>query len=256
MAFIHLDHLPETTKVQSPLNIIIPDPGSMKGIPIKERKVLYLLHGLSDDGSAWQRYTSIETYARTYGLVVVMPSFGRSFYLDQPNGQQYFTYLTDELPQYLKDVFGIIPDREKTFIAGLSMGGYGAIKAAFLHPKSYFAAASFSGVLSFEMLAAHSDDPHKAEFELLFGDVRQLPGSKHDPAVWLKQAREKQLDLPRLYISCGLQDELLPMSRQFTSACQSLGVPVEYHEETGIHDWYFWDKQIQEFLAFSLENDK
>ena len=103
MALIHLDHTPETVKVNLPLNIILPDPGSMEGLPVAKRRVLYLLHGLSEDASAWQRYTSIEILANAYGLVVIMPSAGRSFYIDQPNGQQYFTYLVDELPQYLAD---------------------------------------------------------------------------------------------------------------------------------------------------------
>src|SRR5512136_2289478 len=109
MALLHIDHVPETVKVNLPLNIILPDPGKMGEIPVARRKVLYLLHGLSDDASAWQRFTSIETVAATYGLVVVMPSVGRSFYTDQPNGPKYFTYLTEELPQYLKDVFGLAP---------------------------------------------------------------------------------------------------------------------------------------------------
>ena len=85
----------------------------MKDIPVRDRKVLYLLHGLSDDASAWQRYSSIETYAAHYGLVVVMPSVSRSFYIDQPNGQDYFTYLAEELPQYLSDVFNLTPTRRK-----------------------------------------------------------------------------------------------------------------------------------------------
>ena len=128
MALIRLDHCLRTVKVNTPLNIILPDPGAMGKQPVRERKVLYLLHGLSDDASAWQRYSSIETYANAYGLVVVMPSVGRSFYIDQPNGQQYFTYLTQELPQYLSDVFALHPKREDTLIAGLSMGGYGALQ--------------------------------------------------------------------------------------------------------------------------------
>jgi len=143
MALIRLDHLPETTKVTQPLTILLPDPGGMNGKPVRERKVLYLLHGLSDDGTAWQRFSSIEIVAREYGLVVVMPSVGRSFYADLPNGQNYFTYLLEELPQYLSDVFDLSPRREDTLIAGLSMGGYGAFKAAFLHPERFAAAGSF-----------------------------------------------------------------------------------------------------------------
>jgi S-formylglutathione hydrolase FrmB len=121
MALLRIDHVPETVKVNLPLNLIIPDPGRMGSVPVAGRKVLYLLHGLSDDGSAWQRFTAIETIAGLYGLVVVMPSAGRSFYTDQPNGQGYFTYLTDELPRYLKQVFGLSPRREDTLIAGNSM---------------------------------------------------------------------------------------------------------------------------------------
>ena len=111
----------------------------MGGVAVAKRKVLYLLHGLSDDASAWQRYSCVETLATAYGLVVVMPSAGRSFYIDQPNGQGYFTYLTEELPHYLADVFGLAPRREDTFIAGNSMGGHGAFKAALLHPELYAA---------------------------------------------------------------------------------------------------------------------
>ena len=109
MALIRIDHVPETVKVNLPLNIILPDPGRMGDVPVRKRKVLYLLHGLSDDASAWQRYSAIETIAAAYGLVVVMPSVGRSFYIDQPNGQLYFTYLTEELPHYLADVFDLAP---------------------------------------------------------------------------------------------------------------------------------------------------
>jgi putative tributyrin esterase len=161
MALIHLDHVPETVKVNLPLNIILPDPGRMGSVPVAKRKVLYLLHGLSDDASAWQRYSSIETLAAAYGLVVVMPSVGRSFYINQPNGQKYFTYLTEELPQYLLDVFGLVPNRENTFIAGNSMGGYGAFKAALIHPELYAAAASLSGVLSLAILTVIPNDPRR-----------------------------------------------------------------------------------------------
>jgi putative tributyrin esterase len=251
MAYMHINHLPETVKVQSALNIILPDPGTMKGIPVRERKVLYLLHGLSDDASAWQRYSAIETYAKTYGILVVMPSVSRSFYLDQPNGQKYFTYLTEELPQYLEDIFGIVPDREKTFVAGLSMGGYGAMKCALLHPERYFAAASFSGVLSMHGWKADVNDPRSAEFSFLFGDLSKLGGSEHDPSTWLTNAGKK---IPSLFVSCGLQDELLPTNRYFIGNCNAQGVKVEYREEEGIHDWYFWDRQIQKFLAFALGN--
>jgi putative tributyrin esterase len=252
MALIRIDHVPETVKVNLPLNIILPDPGKMGDLPVAKRKVLYLLHGLSDDASAWQRYSSIETVAAGYGLVVVMPSVGRSFYIDQPNGQKYFSYLTEELPHYLVDVFGLAPRREDTLIAGVSMGGYGAFKAALLRPELYAAAVSFSGVLSLAILQAMPDDPRRDEFAFLFGDLEKLAGSEHDPAVWLKRAAQNPSLLPRLFIAVSRQEDIYPLSGMFHAACQSLGVQAEYHEEDGGHDWFFWDGQIRRFLAAVL----
>jgi len=252
MALLRIDHVPETVKVNLPLYIILPSPGEMRSLPVSQRKVLYLLHGLSDDGSAWQRYTAIEPIAALYGLVVVMPSAGRSFYTDQPNGQGYFSYLTDELPRYLRDVFGLTPRRADTLIAGNSMGGYGAFKAAFLHPELYGAAASFSGVLSMAFITAYPNDPRIGEFEYLFGDLGKLTGSEHDPATWLQQAAKRPGDLPKLYQSCGRQDDLYRLNVQFHATCQSLGIQMDYHEEDAFHDWFFWNKEIQRFLSAHL----
>ncbi len=253
MALIRLDHLPQTVKVNLPLNIIVPEPGMMEGISVSQRKVLYLLHGLSDDASAWQRFSPIEILARRHGLVVVMPSVGRSFYADLPNGQKYFSYLTEELPHYLQDVFGIQPRRENTLIAGLSMGGYGALKAAFTFPERYFAAASFSGVLSLAILASNPHDERQDEFANLFGDLTKLSGSEHDPATWLQRAAANPSILPRLFITTGRQEDLYPLNLQFKTACQKLGIPLDFHEEDGQHDWFNWNRQIERFLAKVLE---
>lgn len=254
MALIRLDHTPVTTKVNYPVYIILPDPGQMNGIPVRERKVLYLLHGLSDDGSAWQRYTAIETYARSYGLVVVMPSFGRSFYMDLEIGQAYFSYLVDELPRYLEEVFGIVPRRENTLIAGNSMGGYGTLKAALTYPERYFAAASFSGLVSMALLGhMPADDPRRDEFTIIFGDPSTLPGSEHDPVFWLQRAAQNPKALPNLFVYCGKQEDLYPINLQFVSACRSLGVQVEYEEYDGTHTWPYWDQKIQKFLSSVLK---
>lgn len=254
MALIRMDHIPAAVKVNLPLNIIVPDPVRMNGMPVSARKVLYLLHGLGDDASAWQRYTSVEALAAAYGLVVVMPSAGRSFYIDQANGQRYFTYLTEELPEYLADVFGLSPRREDTLIAGNSMGGYGAMKAALLYPERYCAAASFSGAISLDILRLLPDDPRKAEFTALLGDLDKLPGGADDPLIWLQKtaAYRAETALPKLYIACGFQDDLYPLSVRFQQACRELGIEISYEEEDGGHDWKFWNRQLELFLHKTL----
>jgi putative tributyrin esterase len=252
MALLRLDHVPETIKVCTPLHMILPDPGKIGGVPIRDRTLLYLLHGLSDDSSAWGRYSTIETVANQYGLIVVMPSVGRSFYTDQPNGQAYFSYLVEELPDYLEDVFGLCPAREKMLIAGLSMGGYGSIKAALHYPNRFHAAASFSGVLSLEILRAIPNDPRQDEFRHLFGELNKLKGSKHDPMVWLKRSSQNPAALPQLFITCGRQDDLFPVNQMFHQACQAMKIPINYYTTDGKHDWPFWDQQIKRFLRLVL----
>jgi S-formylglutathione hydrolase FrmB len=254
MAVLRLDHVPEAVGLTLPLYVILPDPAKMAGAPLAGRKVLYLLHGLSDDGSAWQRYTSIESVANAYGLVVVMPSAGRSFYTDQPNGARYFTYLTAELPRYLGEVFNLHPRREDTFIAGNSMGGYGAMKAALLHPEMYAAAGSFSGVLTLAVFQLLPDDTRQLEFAQLFGDLDSLAGGEHDPAAWLDSlvARGEPSLAPRLFLSVGRQEDIYPLTGMFHNLCQSKGVSSEYFEEDGRHDWFLWDRHIRRFLEFAI----
>jgi S-formylglutathione hydrolase FrmB len=150
-------------------------------------------------------------------------------------------------------VFGLTQQREDTFIAGNSMGGYGAIKAALLRPELFAAAASFSGVLSIAVLQLLPEtDSRRAEFSLLFGDLGKTAGGEHDPAVWLERAAKQASSLPRLWISVSRQEDIYPLSGMFHEACQSLGVRSEYHEEDGAHDWFFWDGQIRRFLAAVL----
>ena len=133
------------------------------------------------------------------------------------------------------------------------MGGYGAFKAALLHPERFSAAGSFSGFLSLAFINAYPDDPRFAEFSYLMGDLRKLAGGPHDPEVWLKQAAGGKVPLPKLYMSCGTDDDLLPLNRIFLSQCQALGINIEYHEEEGAkHDWFFWDKEIRVFLKSVL----
>ena len=222
MALLRIDHKPETLKLNVPLYLIVPDPGKIGSWPLNDRPVLYLLHGLSEDGSAWSRHTEIESLAEDMGLVVVMPSCGRSFYQDLTSGIHTFTYLTEELPAYLSDLFGIRPTREKTWIAGSSMGGYGSFQAAFARPDLYGAAASFSGVLSLAIIQAFPQDPRQVEFEQMFGDLSLLPGGRMDPLDWLAQAARhpgRMQNLPRLMVSCGRQDDLYPLSIQLREAC-------------------------------------
>ena len=145
------------------VNVLLPqrkpaDPQDNYRTPFR---VLYLLHGYSDDQTAWQRWTSIERYAEGLNLAVLMPAAQNSFYTDMLHGGKFFTFLTEELPALARALFPLSSARSDTFVAGLSMGGYGAFKLALSRPDLYAAAASLSGAVDIGAVVTqhHPEDP-------------------------------------------------------------------------------------------------
>jgi putative tributyrin esterase len=224
--------LPQATEAQ-----IGVDPAVGAGDP----PVLYLLHGLSDDHTAWTRYASIERYAAAAGLAVVMPAVGRSFYADERHGHRYWTYVSEELPQVMRSFFRLSERPEDTFVAGLSMGGYGALKLALTHPDRFAAAASLSGGLD---VVGVSGFPERRElFDRVFGGT---PGPGDDLFALLATADGPSL--PPLHISCGTEDRLVAMSRRFAEEAQAAGAEVTTDFRPGEHEWGLWDAVIRDVI--------
>ena len=144
MALLSWNFHSDTLGISASANVILPQAAVEKG---EKLPVLYLLHGLSDDHTNWQRRTSIERYADPLGLAVVMPAVNRSFYANMAHGPRYWDFISEELPQLAQSFFPLSDKRADTFVAGLSMGGYGAFKVALSHPDRYAAAASLSGTV-------------------------------------------------------------------------------------------------------------
>jgi len=203
--------------------------------------VLYLLHGLSDDETIWTRRTSIERYAARRGVAVVMPRGGRSFYADEVHGSAYWTHLTVELPAVVASFFRVSTRREDTFVAGLSMGGYGAFKWALREPERFAAAASLSGALD----VANDARLWDAEVPQVWGGHRPGPG---DDLVALVE-RADPTTLPALFVSCGTQDFLHGANLRWLEAARRRGVDVHADVDgPGDHDWEYWDATIQDVL--------
>lgn len=227
-------------------NILLPEnPAAWETPPA----VLYLLHGLSDDHTIWCRRTSIERYARNYPLAIVMPDAYKSFYCNMAHGSDYLTFVADELPMLVQRWFNIDPAPERTFVAGLSMGGYGAMKLAIERPGRYAAAASLSGALN---LAAHLDDDfdraHQRTFEAVFGNLRALAGSANDLIARL--AQKPDLRGTALYLCCGTEDYLYEDSLSFLAAARAAGLHPTWEDSSGGHTWDYWDRQIRRVLEW------
>jgi len=212
--------------------------------------VLYLLHGLSQGSDAWLRRSNVERYCREYGVALVMPEVQRSFYLDLTYGPRYFTYVSGELPEICRRMFRLSPAREDTFVAGLSMGGYGALLCALSRPEQYAAAASFSGALDIRDVAANfTTDATAPEMMAAFGPALEVPPEAD--LFHLANLAAARSPCPRLLLTCGEQDDLLiGMSRRLDAHLDSL--PIEHRLATwpGGHDWDFWDRSVVHALEF------
>ncbi|TFE01816.1 alpha/beta hydrolase family protein [Jeotgalibacillus sp. R-1-5s-1] len=210
--------------------------------------VLYLLHGLSDDDSIWTRRTSIERYVSEMGIAVVMPQVQRSFYTDMHYGMKYWTFISEELPAIARSLFPLSAKREENFVAGLSMGGYGAFKLALRKPEQFAAAASLSGVLDINVYKDRANSFGINDYQLIFGE--KGPRNTNDDLIHLlKQADANQL--PVLYQCCGTADPLFDGNQTFSTLLQEKNAAHYYEENEGeSHSWDYWDKKIQDVLKW------
>jgi putative tributyrin esterase len=208
--------------------------------------VLYLLHGASDDDTIWTRRTSIERYASDYGLAVVMPQVNISFYADEAYGYAWWTFVSEELPTIIADTFNVSSAREDTFVAGLSMGGFGAFKLALNRPERFAAAASLSGAL--DMCGARPDHGMDQMVKRVWGEQGIVPDGPDDLVSLVKRADPAAL--PKLYLSCGTEDFLFQDNLTFEAAAQGAGVDLTIDHRPGTHEWGYWDTTIQDVLAW------
>jgi S-formylglutathione hydrolase FrmB len=244
VALLTCDFFSEVLEVGTTITVVLPQPTEDQiGVSARSTAgpppVLYLLHGLTDDHTAWHRYTSIGRYAEAAGIAVVMPSVHHSFYADEVHGHRYFTFVAEELPTVVASFFRVASRPEDTFVAGLSMGGYGALKLALTHPDRYAAAASLSGALDLRYLIGRED--RTALFQRAFDST---VGEADDLFALLSSAPS----LPPLYVGCGTEDGLFDANERFIEAASAAGADLTTDLRPGEHEWSLWDAMIQDVI--------
>lgn len=235
------------------INVLIPDgctSEKSENIP-----TLYLLHGMYGNHESWFRKTNIERYANRYNIAVVCPDGENSFYNDMICGKKYFTYVSEELVDFTRRIFRLSHERENTYIAGLSMGGYGAFRVALMKPEQYAAAASLSGCL--DIVTRLRNCPWDAEAKAIWGEdyLKNAENSNAD-LMWLVRNFPSDKPKPRLYVACGIQDELYGDNQTFKNFIADKGFEFKYEESDGVHNWDFWDKWIEPALDYMLGGKK
>ncbi len=250
MAFLQIQFFSEALNVASTVNVILPEANQGIGIAASkdERlpKVLYLLHGYSDDHSIWMRRTSVERYAANHNLAVIMPAVNHSFYCNEVYGEKYWDYVSDELPRTMRRFLRLSDSPENTYVAGLSMGGYGAMRLALTYPDHFAGAASFSGAVDLAGILYQRN--LGSEIDRVFGNRKDIRGSEYD-LFYLVEKNAKAERKPWLYVSCGTKDFLFDQHKAFVPALRKNGWDVMSYEEPDTnHEWGFWDNQIKAFI--------
>lgn len=244
MALFHVSLRSNSMGMMTNAYVILPTDTSE--IPEGGYPVLYLLHGLSDDHTKWLRSTRIEEYALKYRLCVVMPEAQCSFYCNMANGLPYDDYITKDLPEFIEKTFPVTRDRRFTFIAGLSMGGFGALKSGMREYKKYGACAGLSSAV---FLFENADKNHPLARAIMGESI--VRNERDDLfAVSEKLASVPEEERTRVYFCVGTSDFLYNDNQRLKAHFDKIGLPYLYEEGEGTHNWDFWDEYIQHALKF------
>ena len=219
---------------------------------------IYLLHGLTGHYDNWTDKTKLKEYAAKYNYIIVMPEGNNGWYSDSesvPN-DKYESYIIQELiPEIDKD-FRTIADRNHRAVAGLSMGGYGSIKFGLKNPEMFSLVGSFSGALQ---AASLTEKMLGNGWKALTDSIVSVYGAENSQTrkvndvfrIVREMPADRTKNLPFIYFSCGTEDGLIATNREFSTLVLEKKIPHEFRELPGVHDWKFWDAQIQEFLKVS-----
>ena len=261
MALLHVDFFSEVLEMSSQMDVILPQKtsGQIGGKNLGELKkypILYLLHGMTDNQTTWQRNTSIERYATDRGMAVVMPTCHLGWYTDMNIGFKYYTYITEELPDICRRVLPrITQERKDKFISGNSMGGYGAFKIALRNPGRYAKAASLSGGFDIDTnVRQKSDAFYPTLWEDIFGPYETIRGGENDLFAISRGLEMSKETIPALYMWCGTEDFLYEQNLAMRNHLRAYGFSLRYKETVGDHSWKYWDREIQDILDWFLDN--
>ena len=216
-------------------------------------KTLYLLHGITGDEVDWLYGTRIAAYAEEKKIAVIMPDGGNSFYFDHYYAEKWGEFIGRELVQATRSMFHLSRKREDTYIGGLSMGGFGALRNGLKYSETFSKIISLSGALVTQDLPAreYGKDWMETEefYKRTFGDLNKIKGSDLDlEKLYLEHGKDTEI-----FMAIGTEDFLLEKNRRYKTFLQEQKAKLHYLEEPGTHEWDFWDRNIRRGMEWLLE---
>ncbi len=223
--------------------------------------VLYLLHGIFGNHRSWINGSSVQPLADAYNVCIVMPSGENRFYCDSSKTGDYFgTFISEELPQFIGRTFPVYTDREHTFLAGLSMGGFGTAVNGLKHPETFSRLGIFSAALIKDrILTSRNENVQdyltKKNYETIFDldDVKDFEGSVNDYDALAERLTENR---PQIWMACGNEDFLYDVNAAYAEKLKKLGYDIVWQHWPGKHDWTFWQECIEQFIPWLLNADE
>nr|WP_162261105.1 alpha/beta fold hydrolase [Lacticaseibacillus camelliae] len=223
--------------------VVLPDQ-----LPSQPLRTLWLFHGLGDDGSGWQRKTAIEPLAVRDNVAVIMPEMDRSFYQNEAAGAPYFDYLTKELIPTMRQLLPLDATAANNYVAGNSMGGFGAMMLAAAHPDWFSAVAAISPVVDLAVVPSIMPDYRRVFGEKVPTDLLRQT---------LKAADQQALGRLRWYHTIGDADFMKQVNDDFNDfLTQDLSLPVTYQTGPGEHDWFFWTRALVQAWTWLFDSSK
>ena len=215
----------------------------------KPYRTLYLLHGLYGSDDIFLANTSIQKFAEDNGIAIVIPCGENSFYVDNPKAHAYYgEYVGQELLDITRNIFPLSHRREDTFIAGFSMGGYGAVRNGLKYHENFSKIGMISAALITDDIVNYTDDDNVLRsrdfYESIFGDLDELKGSDMDPKALI----ERCPNVPDIYMACGEDDFLFEKNVDFHEFLKDMDIDVDFVKASGEHTWEFSEKYIKEFI--------
>jgi S-formylglutathione hydrolase FrmB len=232
---------------------LVPLDYDQKGNETFRYRTIYLLHGLSGHFDNWTDKTRIARYAAHYPFIIVTPEGDDGWYTDSvsvPN-DKYESYIVKELIPEIDNKFRTVTDREHRFIAGLSMGGYGAIKFGLKYPELFSLVGSFSGPFDAPTRTERTGNKWPS-IPAVFGPENSKTRVDNDIFSLIRTlSSEKMVNLPFIYFDCGTEDQYLAVNRDFAALLVEKKIPHEFRELPGKHSWEYWDQQALEFFRLA-----
>lgn len=260
MAFIEINFMSEALMRTVTVNVILPaDKLMLPGVSkpkLKPFKTLYLLNGIMGNHTDWMNATNIQAMAEEKNLAVVMPGGENMFYLDhEVTHALYGEFVGKELVEFTRAAFHLSDKKEDTFIGGLSMGGYGALRNGLKYSDTFGRIAALSSAMVLYALDERTDDhpmfmERRSYAREVFGDFDKVMESDKNPVWLMKQLKEQGKEIPRIYQAIGTEDFLLAANQRLHQELVEAGGEVTYVEKPGGHEWDFWGDQIMEILKW------